>query len=284
MRLRVMTEQDVSGGLRLNTLSGWNQTAADWRCFLKNSPQGCFVMEDDGKIVGTATTINYGKRFAWIGMVLVDPKYRKQGIGTQLLMKTVEHLDEEKIGIMKLDATPQGKPIYAKLGFVEEYEIERWIRKTPPGAALPVPQSICTPLSAMQKEQIFRMDEELFGADRSFLLRALCEEAPGFATAVWEDELLQGYAFGRRGLFADHLGPWMARTRAAAEKILRGFLTQSSRETVIVDCLQSNAMAVELLHSCGFAPSRPLTRMVRGPNLYPYRPTSFCAILGPEFG
>ena len=284
MRLRVMTEQDVSGGLRLNTLSGWNQTTADWRCFLKNSPRGCFVMEDDGKIVGTATTINYGKRFAWIGMVLVDPKYRKQGIGTQLLMKTVEHLDEEKIGIMKLDATPQGKPIYAKLGFVEEYEIERWIRKTPPGAALPVPQSICTPLSEMQKEQIFRMDEELFGADRSFLLRALCEEAPELATAVWEDELLQGYAFGRRGLFADHLGPWIARTRAAAEKFLRGFLTQTSRETIIVDCLKSNSMAIDLLHSCGFAPSRPLTRMVRGPNLYPGKPDSFCAILGPEFG
>ena len=131
MRLRVMTEQDVAGGLHLNTLSGWNQTAADWQRFLKNSPHGCFVMEDDGKIEGTATTINYGNRFAWIGMVLVDPEYRKQGIGTQLLKKTVEYLDEENIRSMKLDATPQGKPIYTKLGFVEEYEIERWIRKRP---------------------------------------------------------------------------------------------------------------------------------------------------------
>ena len=284
MRLRVMTEQDVSGGLRLNTLSGWNQTAADWQRFLKNSPLGCFVVEDDGKIVGTATTINYGNRFAWIGMVLVDPKYRKQGIGTKLLKKTIEYLDEEKIRTKKLDATPQGKPIYMKLGFVEEYEIERWIRKKPLSAASSVPQSTSTLLNELQKEQIFRRDEELFGADRSFLLRALCEEAPEIATAVWEGEVLQGYAFGRHGLFADHLGPWMARTQAAAEKILQGFLAQSSRETIIVDCLKSNSMAVELLHSCGFAPSRPLTRMVRGPNLYPGKPDSFCAILGPEFG
>lgn len=284
MRLRVMTEQDVSGGLRLNTLSGWNQTAADWQRFLKNSPRGCFVMEDDGKIAGTATTVNYDNRFAWIGMVLVDPEYRKQGIGTQLLKKTVEYLDEENIRTMKLDATPQGKPIYTKLGFVDEYEIERWIRKKPLSAAPPVPQSICTPLSERQKEQIFRIDKELFGANRSFLLRALCEEAPEFAAAVWEGEVLQGYAFGRHGLFADHLGPWMGRTQTAAEKILQGFLGQSSRETVIVDCLKSNAMAVELLHNCGFAPSRPLTRMVRGPNLYPGKPDSFCAILGPEFG
>ena len=284
MRLRIMNEQDVPGGLRLNTLSGWNQTAADWRRFLENSPRGCFVMEHDGKVVGTATTICYENCFAWIGMVLVDPECRKQGIGTELLKKAIEYLDESNVRTTKLDATPQGKPIYTKLGFVEEYEIERWILKRPPGAIPVVPHSSCTPLDETQRERVFHLDKELFGADRSFLLRALCEEAPEFATAVWEEELLQGYAFGRSGLFADHLGPWMAWTRAAAEKILRGFLAQSARETVIVDCMKSNSMAVELLREYGFLASRPLTRMVRGANVYPGKPASFCAILGPEFG
>ncbi len=284
MHLRTMTEQDVPGGLRLNTLAGWNQTAADWRRFLRNSPHGCFVMEHDGKVVGTATTIHYESRFAWIGMVLVDPEFRKQGIGTELLKKAIEYLDDSNIRIMKLDATPQGKPIYTKLGFVEEYEIERWILKRPPGAIPTTSQSTYTPLNEVRRERIMRLDKELFGADRSFLLRALCEEAPEFAMGVWEDELIQGYAFERRGLFADHLGPWMARTRAAAENLLQSFLAKSSRETLIVDCMKSNSIAVELLGAYGFAPARPLTRMVRGPNAYAGRPESFCAILGPEFG
>ncbi len=284
MRLRIMTEQDVPGGLRLNTLSGWNQTAADWRRFLENSRRGCFVMEHDGKVVGTAATIPYESRFAWIGMVLVDPEYRKQGIGTDLLKKAIEYLDSSQVATMKLDATPQGKPIYSKLGFVEEYEIERWILKREPGATSTTPRSTSAPLSEMQREQIFRVDEELFGADRSFLLRALCDETPEFATGVWEDGLPQGYAFGRRGLFADHLGPWMAKDRESAEKILQGFWAKSSRETLIVDRMKSNSVSVELLGACGFVPSRPLTRMVRGPNTYPGRPDLFCAILGPEFG
>jgi len=279
-----MNEQDVPGGLRLNTLSGWNQTAADWRRFLKNSPRGCFVMEHECKIVGTATTINYENRFAWIGMVLVDPEFRKQGIGTELLKKAIEYLDDVSIRTVKLDATPQGKPIYSKLGFVEEYEIERWVLKRPPGTSLAALSSTRAPLSETQREQIFRLDKELFGADRSFVLRALCEEAPEFAMGVWEDELIQGYAFARRGLFADHLGPWMARTRAAAENLLQSFLAKSSRETLIVDCMKSNSMAVELLRGCDFTPSRPLTRMVRGPDVYSGRPELFCAILGPEFG
>src|ERR1700730_2855874 len=168
MRIRVMTEHDIPAGLRLNGLSGWNQTSADWKRFLTSSPRGCFVMEDDMKVVGTATTICYENRFAWIGMVLVDPGHRKQGIGTQLLTKTMEHLDHSRISTMKLDATPLGKPLYTKLGFVNEYEIERWILKRPPGTVSTIPSSPYVSMTEYQKEQIFTLDRELFGADRSF--------------------------------------------------------------------------------------------------------------------
>lgn len=284
MRLRIMTEEDVPGGLRLNTLCGWNQTAADWHRFLMNSPCGCFIMEHDRKVVGTATTICYENQCGWIGMVLVDAEYRNRGIGTQLLKKAIEYLDDSNIRTMKLDATPQGKPLYAKLGFVEEYEIERWILRRLPAAISATRLSSCVLLSETQMEQILRLDKELFGTDRSFLLRSLHEEAPEFATAVWDLGLPGGYAFGRRGLFADHLGPWMARNSAVAEKAIQEFLARSSRETLIVDCMKSNPKAAEVLGAQGFAPSRPLTRMVRGPNRYPGRPDSFCAILGPEFG
>jgi len=77
MRIRVMKSRTFRR-LRLNTLSGWNQTSADWERFLITSPRGCFVMEDSNNVVGTAATICYENRFAWIGMVLVDPEYRKQ--------------------------------------------------------------------------------------------------------------------------------------------------------------------------------------------------------------
>jgi GNAT superfamily N-acetyltransferase len=283
MRLRVMTERDIPAGLRLNTLAGWNQTSADWCRFLQNSPNGCFVMEHDAKVVGTATTISYENRFAWIGMVLVDPEYRKQGIGTQLLKKTIEHLDQRHVPTLKLDATPLGRPLYAKLGFATEFEIERLILTRLPAVASTARSSACTQLDQDQMARVVRMDKELFGADRGFLLRSLFAEAPELALTVREDGAL-GYAFGRRGAFADHLGPWMATSRLSAETLLRGFLASSSRETLIVDCVKSNTVALELLSDCGFTPSRPLTRMARGPNAFPGRADSLCAILGPEFG
>ena len=36
------------------------------------------------------------------------------------------HLDGERIRTVRLDATPLGRPVYAKLGFTAEYEVARW--------------------------------------------------------------------------------------------------------------------------------------------------------------
>jgi predicted GNAT family acetyltransferase len=241
-------------------------------------------MEQAGSVVATVTTISYQGRFAWIGMVLVDPEFRKQGIGTRLLEHAIEYLDQSHIATMKLDATPLGKPLYEKFGFVTEYEIERWILKQPsPLPSMRGPSEVRL-LNTAPLDEVLECDQELFGANRDFLVRSLHDQAPAFALGIWENGFVQGYGFGRRGLFADHLGPWMATNRDAAEQILQAFLAVSRRETIVVDSLTANAFTIDLLKGYGFARSRPLTRMFRGSNQYPGKPERLCAILGPEFG
>jgi len=281
MQIRLMTPNDIPGAVRLNALAGWNQTESDWKRFLAASPNGCLVVDDAAKVVGTATTVSYEDRFAWIGMVLVDPEFRNRGIGTRLLRRMIEYLDDAGIPTLKLDATPLGKPLYEKLGFVSEYEIERWTLKR----TTPVERVLnAAPLPTEQLSEIVAYDRDVFGADRSALLRGLHRDRSDLTLAVRSGRQMQGYAFGRHGRFADHLGPWMARDADSAEKLLRDFLERSSRDTVIADALKSNAAAGETLHSAGFTVTRPLTRMYRGPNRFPGKPESLCAILGPEFG
>lgn len=279
MNLRLMTSADIAAGMRLKDIAGWNQTSTDWERFLRASPEGCFVAEVDGKVVGTATTMVYEGRLAWIGMVLVDPDYRGRGIGTELLEKTIDYLDARRIPTMKLDATPQGKPIYARLGFAAEYEIERWeLRRAAEAATAPAASALAG------LEEILRVDREIFGADRGDLLRSLDREAPEFTLMTSSPGHLTGYALGRRGSRADHLGPWMARDEASARDLLDRFLRCSGRETVFVDCLKENPCTRQLVRSRGFEFSRPLTRMYRGPNTHPGQPELLCAALGPEFG
>ena len=281
MQLRVMTEQDIPGGVRLNMAVGWNQTEADWERFLAASRNGCFAMDDKGKIVGTAATFPFESRFAWISMVLVDPDYRNQGIGTSLLRRAIEYLDDTGIPTLKLDATPAGKSLYEKLGFVTEHEIDRWVLKRTVRDKSTQQSVVTTP---EKLSEVLEFDRVTFGADRSALLRSLNERAPDLTSIARQNGRLTGYVFGRRGLFADHLGPWMAQDGESSRALLEKFLRRSSRDTIIIDAFRSNRIACELLREHGFSTVRLLTRMYRGPNSFPGNPASLCAIMGPEFG
>jgi GNAT superfamily N-acetyltransferase len=280
-----MTRADIPAAMRLKEIAGWNQTAADWGRFLDHSSSGCFVAEIDAAVRGTVATISFERRVAWIGMVLVDPDYRGQGLGTTLLQRAIDHLDELKIPVLKLDATPLGQPLYEKLGFLPEYEIGRWTRRTAPSRPARSPGvGARSSVSSGLLETICKTDREIFGVDRSLLLKSLHEDAPEFTQAIVDSGRLTGYAFGRRGSFADHLGPWIATAPGAARQLLEAFLAGSSREMQIADCLSAHADARDLLQSCEFSYTRPLTRMFRGSNDDPGRPELVCAILGPEFG
>jgi GNAT superfamily N-acetyltransferase len=277
IEIRPLGRNDVPAAVRLKDQVGWNQTGADWEFLLQASPEGCFAAQCEGRVVGTAATIVYEKRVAWVGMVVVDPGYRGQGIGTSLLERAIRYLDDRRTPTVKLDATPHGKPLYEKFGFVAEYPIERWM----------LARSLTRPAPLEPLEEIgdvLSLDREAFGVDRGELLRALAERAPHLTLAKREDRSVVGYAFGRRGSRADQLGPWMARSERVAAALLDEFLNRSERDLIFVDCLVQNPWPLPLLKTRGFEPSRPLTRMVRGPNTRPGRPELLGAILGPEFG
>ena len=280
-RLRTMTPADIPAGMRLKEIAGWNQTLEDWQRFLEADPEGCFVAEWDGQVAGTAATIVYEHRFAWIGMVLVDPQVRGKGIGTALLLRAIDHLDARKVPCMKLDATPQGKPIYTRLGFQIEYEIERHslTREITADSGTQTAVAIAENL-----EPLLEFDHQVFGADRSALLRSLASSAPDLVAIHRSGGAVEAFALGRPGSRADQLGPWVAANAAAARAVLDDFLLRSRRPVVFVDVLRDNVWAPALLAARGFQFSRRLTRMYRGENAHPGRPHLLGAILGPEFG
>ena len=53
IRIRPMTSADLALGLRLSGAAGWNQIEADWRRLWDLQPDGCFVAEQDGVVLGT---------------------------------------------------------------------------------------------------------------------------------------------------------------------------------------------------------------------------------------
>ena len=92
VEIKLLSEGHLPEALRLTEQSQWNQTERDWRRLLQSPPKGCFGALLDGCLIGTVTTVAYGKELAWVGMMLVDPEYRRRGLGTRLMQTALEHL------------------------------------------------------------------------------------------------------------------------------------------------------------------------------------------------
>ncbi len=128
LSLRLATTEDIPAALTLCRIAGWNQLTEDWKRLLDYEPDGCFAAETEGRLVGTVTTTRYGSGLAWIGMMLVHPDYRRRGIATMLMERSLEYLQDRGVRCIKLDATPEGQHVYEQLGFSAEWSMRRWTR------------------------------------------------------------------------------------------------------------------------------------------------------------
>ncbi len=283
---REMKAADIELGLRLCRASHWNQTRRDWECFLNLSPHGCRVALKDDQVIGTVATINYENRFSWIAMVLVDPAFRGQGIGTRLMNEALAILRDvpDVRPVIRLDATPAGQPVYLQLGFVGEYGLSRMEAVVSNCVKLPPPTQSLRRMRPADLSAISNYDREVFGADRRALLEWMFAGAPEYAWAKEEREAITGYCFGRHGQNAEHLGPVIAHDLVTARELVKACLNEQNGKPFYLDALHHNAEWLAWLTAIGFREQRSFLRMCRGSNAFIGLPEKQFAIVGPEFG
>jgi ribosomal protein S18 acetylase RimI-like enzyme len=279
--VRVMLEEDLVAGERLCRVAGWNQGRADWTFFLQTTPNGCFVAQCGQDVVGTVTTINYGGQVGWVAMVLVDPDVRGQGIGGLLLQTALRSL--ESCASVKLDATPAGKRVYDKLGFVDEYTLSRMTVFALTGP-IEVPPVATRPMRAEDLSSVVRADSAAFGVERRTVIEWLWRMAPEYAWVAEDRQGVTGFCLGRHGQNFEHIGPVTAGDLDSAKSLLACALHGMRRQSIMLDVPQSRPSWQHWLESLGFREERPFIRMYCGPNHHPGRSSMVFAIAGPELG
>jgi ribosomal protein S18 acetylase RimI-like enzyme len=304
--LRRMTSDDIPFAHELRKIAGWNQTEQDWRGYLTYDPEGCFVAEVSGKPAGTATTIRYGDRFGWIGMVLVHPDFRRLGLGTRLLRHTIERLQSAGVRCVKLDATPMGKKVYVPLGFVDEYEMARYDGIVPT-VAIEAEPDIVPFAEAPDFPAIVELDARAFGAERANILRSLSGRNPDLCFVAHDGEVgrasarlsvsalskpgglkpavpVAGFIITREGASAVQIGPWIARSPEVAKRLLAAVFARIRGRRLFVDVIEPNAEANAIMRGHGFSVQRTLTRMFLGRNEHPGNPKWVFGVSSPEKG
>lgn len=267
---RLLRSSDVPGAFELSRIAGWNQTEADWLSYLSLDAEGCMAALIGGELAGTVTSMRYGERLGWIGMLLVHPRHRGRGLGKELILRSIRQLRAKGVRLIKLDATPMGRNVYLPLGFRDEFEVRRM-----EGCATEVPVEEETASSVGAAKQMIRsdlfdiaeLDSQAFGADRRALLVASSSREPELCFVVRDCTRITGYLIAREGREAIQLGPIVALSPVAAERLIQALFRAAQGRRLFLDLPTPNQAGGDILARYGFKAQRSFIRMILGDDL-----------------
>lgn len=273
--LSPLAPDDAEPCLALSVEAGWNQIAADWRMMLA-AGAGFALRDKDGAPQASGIALPMGAGFGWISMILVTRALRRQGHARRLMAACIDRLEGAGRAAC-LDATAEGQPLYASLGFRPVAQVLRMAgagtgagHATHPGLR---------PFGAEDQGWIAALDRDAIAGDRSFMLRDFVAR-PGRLALVRDTQ--DGFVLGRQGRLATQIGPIVARTPEIAADLLAAALDHVNGP-VFVDAMAQQPLA-KALGARGFAEQRSFLRMVRGKAPWGADTARLFAAAGPELG
>ncbi|MFT7571287.1 MAG: GNAT superfamily N-acetyltransferase [Paracoccaceae bacterium] len=273
---------DAPRGTLLSTEIGWNQTEADWSYMLANGP-GIGLTDPDGKLVASALALPYGQ-FGWVCMVLVAPDWRRLGLATDLMNGVIELLQADGI-VPGLDATPAGREVYRRIGFVDVYGLERFVAEQAELAAIPPTGIEIRVLTEADMDAVADFDGPVFAGDRATLLRHLQSREPSRAMGAWKGTELTGFALARDGRTWTQIGPVIAADEDTAKSLVAAAANSGSGpEALLIDAMDYHAGYLDWLKAGGFEFQRPYIRMLHGSDQPLDRKEMVFSPAGPELG
>jgi hypothetical protein len=156
---------------------------------------------EDGDIIGTACCIAYPDAgFGWIGLVGTSPAHQRKGIGRAVTERCVEILAGHGCASV-LDASTSGRPVYEKMGFADHGPTAIHELRARPAAPTADRGIAVSGIRADDVADVIALDRDVFGADRSVVIRTLLGQFPE-RTALVRDEAgaAVGYAVGQHAL------------------------------------------------------------------------------------
>jgi GNAT superfamily N-acetyltransferase len=262
----------------------WNQLAADWRLFLALGRVYALVTAED-RIVATTATLPFDGRFAWISMVLVAGEYRRRGLATQLMRRAMDDLAAANL-LPVLDATPDGRAVYRRLGFEDSWGFARLIRRERQSAPAPLHAPGDATIRAVADADwpaLCAYDAAAFGADRSAVLAGLRGRLPAAELVAERAGNIAGLLLGRDGGLAGHLCPLIAEDDAIACALV-ACAAERIDGPLFIDLADAKTASRDCLEARGFTTVRPFTRMVYGSSQRFDDAARTFAVIGPEFG
>lgn len=224
--IRRLTPRDLTACADLSADRGWPREEHKWGLLLA-AGKGYGIDDPDGGLITACVVTEYGPPgrpdLGAVGMVLVAERHSRRGVGRRLMQHVIAKMATTPL---TLHATPHGRPLYEELGFKVIGRAEMLRGRFTPGDRSP---AITTrPAAAEDVTTILRLDEEVFGTDRTHVITRLPAFADLLHVAV-ENGRIIGYAAAWPNMDTHVVGPLIARDTETAKALITSLAAHSDR-------------------------------------------------------
>ncbi|MGW5608302.1 GNAT family N-acetyltransferase [Streptomyces sp. NPDC003753] len=224
--IRRLTPRDLHACADLSEDRGWPREEHKWGLLLA-AGKGYGIDDPEGGLVTACVVTEYGSSYRpdlrAVGMVLVAERHARQGVGRRLMRHVVA---ESGTVPLTLYATPYGRPLYEELGFkaIGSSEMVRG-HFTAGGPSLTVSTR---PATGEDLATLVRLDEEVFGADRTHMITRLPAFADQLRVAEEKGRII-GYAAAWPNMDTHVVGPLVARDTETAKALVASLAAHTDR-------------------------------------------------------
>jgi len=228
---------------------GWNPGAGDADVFYATDPGGFYGFVREKTLIAGGAVVSYGGAFGFMGLFIVRPDCRGQGIGRSLWYRRRDRLLERLRpgAAIGMDGVVAMQPFYEKGGFRIAF---RDMRYECLGGVFPADRQV----SAILPEDfpaVAAYDLRCFGFPRPGFLDPWLRLPGNEMFKFVEDGMLKGFAVVRKAASGYKVCPLFADDDRVAEALYRACLNAVPGETLYIDVPAVNAGAVRMVVASG---------------------------------
>ena len=231
---------------------GWNPGLTDLETVWDYDPDAFIALRKGSELVGGGTILSYERRFGFMGLFIMRPDVRGQGLGSRLWHYRRDQLRQRlnEGAAIGMDGVYHMMPFYRAGGFELAY---RHIRHQGTAQGGGSGEGKVTPLDQIPFDQVDRYDRLCFPVPRTgFLLRWVRQ--PGVhAVGIMENGSLVGYAVARPCRVGYKLGPVFADSRAVADSLMSDLFSRIQGQQVQMDVPEPHQVALTLARCWGLS-------------------------------
>jgi GNAT superfamily N-acetyltransferase len=242
-----------------NTIQDERRRQERTRHFLGTDPQGSWVAEDDGIVVGMSQS--FVREDYWmLSQLGTLPGRQGVGVGRELLRLALTHGDADSPGTIQCSRDPKAMALYTSFGFVLHPVVAAWGAMRPGAVERPAEVVRYEPdqVTDRELEIVTTIDREVRAAGRRVDIVSMLGQPGNRLLLLGED----GYAVAKD----DRIVTLGARNETSATLVLRAMLAEApAGETIEINWLTSSQQwAIRVVVEAGIelVPYGPV--MVRG--------------------